>query len=247
MKKILSLSLLLLIVFAAFIFLPAKAEEGAAGSAVNLKLQVRQDLLERIPSPEAIKDYRVIKKEGNALWGIRNEVKISSSTLEAVAIKVSDGSAFEKIISPEFIRLYNKVTKIGASLWGVRKETPEKTTIISPELSACASSAIDKKDAAVKGIVASSTTALSAAIDARNACQKKAIIATSTQAISLRACIETFQATGKEIAILAKTAQQATWNAYQADLQACRPASATGTKLMIEDGGLSFETIFGGR
>ena len=87
--------------------------------------------MERILSPEMIKEFRVMKREGNALYGIRLSASstpavfpgmVSSSTaLITPAPSGLASSVLEKIEAPEFIHEYEKIRRVGNSLWGILK------------------------------------------------------------------------------------------------------------------------------
>lgn len=178
--------------------------------------------LERIPSPDQIKNFKMIKKEGNALFGVR--LKASSSPVRAT----SSTKIMEKILHPNEISLFEKIKQIGNSLWGIRKGDNDKPKevgpiFISPEAAQCVKNAIDVKDAAVKTAIASSSQSLSSAIDARNVCQKAAIDKTSgrEQVEANKICIKNFQTSSKEINEMTKKARDEAWKNYRTSLKAC--------------------------
>ncbi len=120
-----SLLVLASLIFAFAAFLPARADE-----------------LEKILSPEYIKEFRVMKRVGNALYGIRLNAGLgqdngaaqgnlgSSQELSGTSTdKVSPGALvnkakkiLEKIPAPAFIHLYEKIQEKGNALWGIRKD-----------------------------------------------------------------------------------------------------------------------------
>jgi len=250
MKKILSLTLLVAVSMAFFALMPVQAENNGVGkpllSAATSTTGV--SIIEKISAPDQIKYFRVIKKQDGALWGIRL-TNDQGRHVDLAATTIKQGT-FEKIIAPQFISLYNNIKKIGTSLWGIPKKlndnrtatsTASSTVIITPEVAPCVSTAIDKKDTAIKVIVTTSAKDINAAIDVRNTCQKTAIATTTDQIANLKICIKNFQNQSKEIALQANTVRQEVWKTYQNELKACLiGTSATSTAtLMIEDGGLS--------
>ncbi len=261
MKKILALTLLLALVFSVFAFLPARAENDYNDDADEERVEVimttkAADNLEKIPSPDQIRYFRVIKKENGALFGIRLEKmeKAEKSEKADESLRknenVSAGNnrgQLEKILAPQFIGLYEKIQKVGNSLWGVKKNSDDKDEVknspkyreVTAEMRACVAAAIDAKDEALKARVTVTATELNAAITARGECQKNAIVSLENQRENLNICVKNFQMKHKEIMNKAKEAQQAAWKTYQTSLKACLPNTvATSTaEIMIEDGG----------
>lgn len=112
------------------------------GVASEGKCEAESDKLERIPSPEQIYKFKIIKREGSALYGIRleekkeTEVSISSTkTLEKIShptqiryFKVMKrdnhslyGFRLRKIEHPQYISQYKDIKTIDNSLWGIKK------------------------------------------------------------------------------------------------------------------------------
>ncbi|MDP3837163.1 MAG: hypothetical protein Q8Q67_03615 [bacterium] len=263
MKKIFALTLLLAMVCAAFIFLPAQAEENTTNRPLLINTSQTltttsaasgtANMLERIPSPDQIKDFKVMKKEDGALWGIRlknlntNQAQAQSQTQAAGTSTTNVRGQLEKILAPQFISLYNQITKIGTSLWGIPKKVNENkpvtpSRLVTAEMIPCVTDAINKKDEAVKGITKTSSDKLILAITARGECQIKAISSVENQAENLKVCVQTFSETSKEIASTARASQQEAWKVYQAEMKACALSSSNNTEeapLLIEDGGLA--------
>jgi len=96
--------------------------------------------LEKIPSPDQIKQYAEVIKRGADLYG----VKIASST--STQIRETASSTLEKILSPDQIQLFDRITKIGASLWGVKKSNNSQNmnTAIEPSTAATSTSSLEK-------------------------------------------------------------------------------------------------------
>jgi len=211
-------------------------------------LDSSNNILEKIPSPDQIKYFKVMKKENGALFGIR-----LSSEQAGTANQNSLANAkaqLEKILAPQFINLYEKIQKIGDSLWGVKKEDDNKPVVkprlVTAAMVECVSKAIDKKDEALKNRLTLTSEAINTAITVRGECQKEAIKSTENQLENLKVCLQNFKSKTEEIKKQAKDEQKIIWQSYQADLKACSaldPAVTTSTEsnetleLMIEDGG----------
>jgi len=268
MKKIIALTLLLALSFSVFAFVPVRAEDNdeaqAAVTAINTTAFVSNantgsSTMEKIPSPDQIKNFRMIKKVEGSLYGVRlqkpeksekPEIKKEEMKKENNTVSSSTKAELEKILTPQFINLYEKIQKIGNSLWGVRKDKKGevkkeevkpviKYRIVTADMLVCVSAAIDKKDTAVKARVTLTGEEINTAIGVRGECQKTALQTIENQQVNVRKCTENFQMKHKEIAEKAKTEQQIIWKAYQTELKACAPvttATSTG-EVMIEDGG----------
>lgn len=188
--------------------------------------------LEKISSPEQIKDFKIMKRIGNALFGTRkmalNQAQVASSSLE-------------KITHPGLINQFDKIKKIGPALWGIRKRATS-TPAISPEISACVAAAIDVKDKALMARVTAAAVELNTALSARSACQQAALASTSAQHQALNDCVKTFQAARKTIGEASRQVRKAAWDTYKVSLKNCRIAtSSTAAVPMVEDGGDIFE------
>ncbi len=194
--------------------------------------------LEKIPSPEYIKYFQMIKKIGNSLFGVRK----ATSTERIELKKPEDSNKLEKIEHPGLVNMYEKIQRIGTALWGIKKRATSTPFIIAPEISACVVSAIDVKDKALMARVTVAATELNVALSARSACQQAAVIATSSPRETLNACVKTFGEAHKVIREASKKLQSDTWKAYQESLKACRTsATSTAPVPMIEDGGNLFD------
>ena len=106
MKKVISLVLVFSFVLALLSFTSVSAEE-----------------LEKIPSPEQIKLFKVVKKENGALYGVRlkqnnSEDKISSDSMQSEKL--------EKISSPEEIKLFKVIKKENGALYGIKLSDQER-------------------------------------------------------------------------------------------------------------------------
>jgi hypothetical protein len=122
MKKILSLTLLLAMSLAVFTFLPARAEDD-----VNVNMQLTttavatdidsSDLLEKIPSPDQLKYFRVMKREKGTLYGVRLQANQVNSTKPMLS---EDGVKLEKISSPDQLKCFRVMKREKGTLYGVR-------------------------------------------------------------------------------------------------------------------------------
>ncbi len=107
-------------------------------SRVGVDFEGKCEMLEKVPSPEQIKYFRLIKKEGQALYGIRTIVETETSSdklLEKIPspdqikyflVMKKDkhslyGKHLEKIAHPQFIHLYNNIRQIDNALWGIKE------------------------------------------------------------------------------------------------------------------------------
>jgi hypothetical protein len=145
MKKILSLTLLLMMSLAVFTLLPARAEDDASVSIQLTSTALTADidssnLLEKISSPDQLKYFRVMKKENGALYGIRLQV---NQTISTEPILSEDGVELEKISSPDQLKYFKVMKKEKGSLYGVRlhsnainntTETSSDTTVLNNKL-----------------------------------------------------------------------------------------------------------------
>jgi len=208
----------------------------------------QEQAIEKIPSPDQIKNFEMIRKDGNTLFGIRK----TAPTIQANA--VGGNSSLEKISRPEEISLFDKIVQKGKALWGIRKNIAPKPAYITPAAAQCVKTAIDKKDTALKNIITSHSQEVVAAIDARNACQKAAIDKTTAkeQLEANKVCINVFQKGIKDINAATNKEKNEAQKTYKTDLKACSvlqtSSTATSTKpaieeIKIEDGGNEVNSI----
>lgn len=200
--------------------------------------------LEKIPSPDHIKDFQVIKKEGGALFGIRKDM-MEKSRLDDANMNPAGASSLEKIPSPAEIPFFKKIIKMGTALWGERKDREVRSLYITPAMAPCVKTAIDKKDAAIKTSTTGQANKMVSAIDARNVCQKAAIDQTTAQAQfeANKACVATFQKAVKEANEAFRQEKDAAKKAFREDLKNCQSLNAATSsdkvpfgQLMVEDG-----------
>lgn len=212
-----------------------------------------EQALEKIPNPDQIKFFKVMKNEKGALYGLRvKEAADNASGTEAVAGNVSS-STLEKIAGPWAIGLYEKIRKIGNALWGEKKAEPENLggAELSSDTIACLKTAINKKDEAMKTTVNDSATGLVKAITERNTCQKAALdLSTNLERVkAFKVCKDSFNKAVKETRLSAKKARNEAWKTYQQEVKACRaldnasssatatPSSSDAGNLLLDDGG----------
>jgi len=250
MKKTIYLLIIVSFVFSlAAIPVTNVAEANEASSSGNTAVSPASNItnsskLEKILSPEHIKYFQVIKKEGNVLFGIRKGTT-TAPVGNTTAVSVASSSKLEKISAPAFINLFEKIQKIGTALWGIKKKatsTPSAPFIIAPEISTCVATAIDVKDKALMARVTAAATELNAALSTRSACQQAAVIATTTPREILNACVKTFNEARKTIREASKKVQTEAWSTYKESLKACGTAATnTSSVPMIEDGESLFD------
>ncbi len=173
--------------------------------------------LEKIPSPDQIKYFKVVKKEGQALFGIRLQKPKQEMSSEATT------SSLEKILTPSDMGLFEKIRKIGKSLFGVRKIKEHKLVYITPSAAQCVKDAISKKDTALKAATDNHSQSIVSAIDARSACQQLAIDKTTAkeQFDANKICIKTFQESTKNVNSTMEKLKNDARKIYQTDLKAC--------------------------
>ena len=200
-----------------------------------------EQAIEKIPSPDQIKNFEMIRKEGNSLFGIR---KVAPAVKANIA---NSNSSLEKISRPEEISLFDKIVKKGKALWGVRKNIVPRPVYITPAAAQCVKTAIDKKDTTLKTIITSHSQEVVTAIDARNVCQKAAIDKTTAkeQFEANKTCINTFQKGIRDINAATEKEKNEAQKIYRTDLKACSAlqkndtstsAGQTTEEIKIEDG-----------
>jgi len=186
-------------------------------------------VLEKILSPEQIKNFKVMKREGNSLYGI----KIQKSENGAEAKKL------EKISGPWDMSLFEKIKQIGSALWGYKKQITEHfgVTAVTSEVATCLKTTIDKKDSAVKSSVTTASGELVVAIDARGLCQKTALDLTDNKTAikSFKVCKENFNKTVKDSRSVSKKARDGAWKIYREEVRACYKLNNTATTTAVEE------------
>jgi len=210
-------------------------------------------ILKKISSPDQIKNFRNIVKQGTALFGV--EMKDDNSTNQTTKTNISkednadtiSEDTLEKIATPAQISMYEKIRKIGTALWGVKKSdsvrAEDKTklqerVVVSGEMVSCVTVAIDAKD---QDLIARANTAsegLVAAISARSTCQQSAVASVDNQKDALDACVKAFQGSTKQVREQNQEQQKSIWSTFKASLKVCHgnSDSAGEGEIMIEDG-----------
>lgn len=222
-------------------------------------------ILEKIPSPDQIRYFRVIKKENGSLYGIRlqtgtalqsggqnsaqAQTKVQEQTKTASGVSngkpalTGNANQLEKIPAPQFIKDYEKIQKIGTALWGIKKPMPVQVNnryrVVGADIKTCVSQAITAKDEALKKGLVSNNAELVKLIDARQACQLVALEVADGQGDRVAACNRDFQTKHQQLLKDMKNSQADIWQVYKNNMQACLPDQSVkaGEVLLIEDGG----------
>jgi len=254
MKKILISLLILAFLVPVLVF---SAENEGAVPMLTSTISSSGSALEKILSPDQIKFFKVMKKEGNTLYGIRIEAKekIQASVenaSEVSAMKVKEATnRLEKIAGPWDVKMFEKIKQVGNALWGYRKQETEHLGVnkLTPEIITCLKTAIDKKDEAIKKTVVVASDELVAAIDGRNTCQKAALdLSTNPEIIkAFKICKENFEKAVKESRNQAKRYRDEAWKVYKQEMKTCHALnqandvdsveSSEEGNVLMEDGG----------
>ncbi|MFZ4648369.1 MAG: hypothetical protein ACOYMB_01895 [Patescibacteria group bacterium] len=218
---------------------------------------------EKISSPDQIKFFQGIKKEGASLFGVRKapkvneQKKVETNKPENIKIEATSTTPMEKISSPSEISLFNKIIKKGAELWGMRKNVEKKVepAFIKPEIAQCIKTAIDKKDAALKVSNTTHNEKILSSIDGRNVCQKTALDKTNAkeQVEANKTCVIKFQNEIKENNEAMNKEKAGIQKVQQDEFKACLPLQgekistsnnqSPTIEIKIEDGETLTETI----
>jgi hypothetical protein len=216
--------------------------------------------LEKILTPDQIKYFEKIIKQGNALYGVKKGTSTDNKGTTTVRNEINK---LEKISTPQLINFYEQIRKIGNSLWGIKKEEPKKpemknddrkststpATFVKPEQAACVIAAIEIKDSTLQESNTYQATKINEAITTRSNCQKAALnlntSATASTTVNvadqqreaLKACVKTFENTVKVVREAAKKSHDTIWETYKTGLKACHPLTSSVQPIMIEDGG----------
>ena len=199
------------------------------------------ETLERILSPDQIKNFRVMKNEKGVLYGIKLQTQNR--------VEEKQAKTLEKIPAPQYINQYQNVQKIGNALWGIKKQVTEnanssvnKMATITVDIRNCVMAAIDKKDEALKARIISNNNDLTKLITTRNSCQRQALQTELNQKLFLDICARDFQTSSKEVVSGNKEEQNKIWQNYREQLKACLSEKdiVAGNDLLIEDGGSGF-------
>jgi hypothetical protein len=97
-------------------------DELEAENTMMLRATTTINGLEKVPSPEQIKNFRNVIKRGQDLFGVRMENSVQASGEASLANRNNNGEIkLEKISAPQFVALYERIRKIGNALWGYKK------------------------------------------------------------------------------------------------------------------------------
>ena len=237
-------------------------EKKVEENRIEVRTQTLMSNLEKILTPDQIKYFTNIVKEGASLYGVR-KASSTNSEIKKPAATSTDASKgvvkrLEKIAAPWLVNQYEQIRKIGTALWGLKKgdsgekqEIKEKVELknqkyITLSESTCVIAAIKVKDTALQANNENAKLSFNNAIVSRTACQEAAInktaMATSSadlikqQKNELGLCLQAF----KEVTVTAKksTTEQhkAIWETYRNSLKSCN-VSDSSELIMVEDGG----------
>jgi len=220
MKKILIFSLILAFLVPLAVF--------SADHVDSTTVSANGQVLEKILSPEQIKFFRVMKKEGNTLYGVRlekaKEAMKNASETSSATVKGAV-SNLEKIAGPWDVQLFDKIRQVGNALWGYRKPVSENLGIkeLNSDNIICIKTAIDKKDTSIKKTVVVASDELNTAIDTRNVCQKAALDLGSNyeRMKAWKLCNENFQKAVKESRVNSKKYRDEAWKIYKQEVKDC--------------------------
>jgi hypothetical protein len=208
----------------------------------NKSTTITKGNLERIPSPDQIKNFKVMRNENGTLYGVRLQATSEDQEREQTQSRV-----LEKIPAPQFISQYENISRMDNALWGYRKTDNAENKVIvnnrlvTADIKVCVAKAIDEKDEALKSRLTLLSDDLSTLISERNLCQKTAIESENNQRENLKRCVNDFQIKHKELISASQKYQQNAWKAYQVGLKYCLPAGDNlDADLIIEDGGSSY-------
>ncbi len=189
--------------------------------------------LEKIPSPDQIKNFQVMKREGNSLFGIRLDKLKETSKLD---------QELEKISHPGEIKLFEKIKKIGNALWGIKKENYRHSILVKPVAAQCVKTAIASKDNALKAAISANSQSLVTAIDARSICQQAMLDKTTLteQREANKLCLNAYQKSRQESNLALVKARNDAWKTYKDALKACselqKETATTTEDIMVGDG-----------
>jgi len=178
-------------------------------ASTTVRFRGHEVKLEKINSPEELKNFKVMKRVRNTLYGLTIQAfhalqaqvngqkpATSGKAGSAAVVPSSASSTLEKIAAPQFIKLFHHIRRIGNALWGERKVPaqnsqdrnsngnqvahPSVFTKVAPDEVSCVTAAINAKDAAVIANLQSTAVSLKSAINARSICQIKALSSAAT-------------------------------------------------------------------
>lgn len=123
MKKIYTLIFVLSLMFSVSILAPIVVKGESENLEINNVSVENQAIiddaqLEKIPSPDQIKNFKVIKKENGALYGVR---------LQNNRPETATNDSLERIPSPDQIRNFKVIKKENGVLYGIRLQNMGQT------------------------------------------------------------------------------------------------------------------------
>jgi len=176
-------------------------EKKVEENRIEVRTQTLMSNLEKILTPDQIKYFTNIVKEGASLYGVR-KASSTNSEIKKPAATSTDASKgvvkrLEKIAAPWLVNQYEQIRKIGTALWGLKKgdsgekqEIKEKVELknqkyITLSESTCVIAAIKVKDTALQANNENAKLSFNNAIVSRTACKKaeknKTAMATSSE------------------------------------------------------------------
>jgi hypothetical protein len=210
--------------------------------------------LEKILSPEQIKNFKNVQKIGTALFGVKIKAleKVASSTSPIApstnSIASTTNKILEKIAGPWETNLFEKIQKVGNALFGIRKAVKANVggVQITSDIATCLKTAIDTKDTAINSALTAQSSALLQAVTDRGVCQKAALDLTTNDLIinAFKPCKDAFNTTINTGRDTLKKSRDDAWKTYQQAVKACYPVSTTATStdvingnVLLDDGG----------
>lgn len=204
--------------------------------------------LEKVPSISEIKNFQIVKKIGDNLYGVRINKAIQNAKV-MIKDRQKATSTNLNISAAKLTKDLQNIKEKGAVVPKPqpKKEEEKKLSFgnfnprnLNNEQVACIQSAIDNKDASIKNLLTAASVEQSAAIDERNACQKL-ILTDNFQASTTDSRPEVFQNCAKKFNEAIKSvreknqkSRETIWNKYKEDMKNCRPkASAASSSAPI--------------
>jgi|GEM_PF-5131984 len=218
----------------------AEVEETNVEATVTIQATESQDSEEveeqRIPSPESMKNFKQIRRVGNALYGVpknsNNEDRpgMKPNKEEKTEMKNVSG-AEEKILSLDDVQYFTKIRKVGNALYGVRITAKAgSSTTLTAEAKACLKTALTKKDSAIitafdtytasaKLAMQTRMTAISTALDISNNAERVK---------AMNSAIQAHKKARDEANRLHRSSVKQASETYRTELKACRVSATQG-------------------
>lgn len=235
----------------AFVFTAQAEESEATNEVYTTQMEVTTEVEavdelqeERIPNPESIKNYRQIRKDGTALYGIpvnrmnnnnrptqdkarpnnesdNKKTKVKNETKN----EAKDEAELEKILTLDDVKYFTKIRKIGTSLFGIRiNSTATNNSTLSAEAITCVKTALTTKQSAITSAYDSYTSSIKTAMTTRMSAQLTALdITNNTERIkAMKLALTTNKKAREDAMKLHKTSVKKANNDYKTALKACR-------------------------